>query len=45
MTTDPAILRREVKALVFDQYGTVVDMQGLSGGSGDAFPAEEGLGG
>jgi 2-haloacid dehalogenase len=28
MTTDPAILRREVKALVFDQYGTVVDMQG-----------------
>lgn len=28
MTTDPAILRCEVKALVFDQYGTVVDMQG-----------------
>lgn len=28
MTTDPAILRREVRALVFDQYGTVVDMQG-----------------
>ena len=28
MTTDPAILRREVKALLFDQYGTVVDMQG-----------------
>jgi 2-haloacid dehalogenase len=28
MATDPAILRREVKALVFDQYGTVVDMQG-----------------
>lgn len=28
MTTDPKILRREVKTLVFDQYGTVVDMQG-----------------
>lgn len=25
--TDPAILRREIKYLVFDQYGTVVDMQ------------------
>jgi len=24
----PEILRREVKALVFDQYGTIVDMQG-----------------
>lgn len=24
----PEVLRREVKALVFDQYGTVVDMQG-----------------
>ena len=23
----PAILRREIKALVFDQYGTIVDMQ------------------
>lgn len=28
MTTNTAILRREVKALLFDQYGTVVDMQG-----------------
>ena len=25
--TDPAILKREIKILVFDQYGTVVDMQ------------------
>jgi 2-haloacid dehalogenase len=25
---DPEILKREVRALVFDQYGTVVDMQG-----------------
>src|SRR5690606_10445324 len=24
----PEVLRREVKALVFDQYGTIVDMQG-----------------
>ena len=24
----PALLRREIRALVFDQYGTVVDMQG-----------------
>lgn len=24
---DPALLRREIRALVFDQYGTVVDMQ------------------
>ena len=23
----PEILRREVRALVFDQYGTIVDMQ------------------
>ena len=23
----PEILKREVKALVFDQYGTIVDMQ------------------
>jgi 2-haloacid dehalogenase len=26
--TDPTLLRREIRALVFDQYGTVVDMQG-----------------
>ncbi len=26
--TTPALLRREIRALVFDQYGTVVDMQG-----------------
>jgi 2-haloacid dehalogenase len=26
-TPDPALLRREIRALVFDQYGTVVDMQ------------------
>lgn len=26
--TDPALLRREIRALVFDQYGTIVDMQG-----------------
>ena len=26
--TDPTHLRREIRALVFDQYGTVVDMQG-----------------
>jgi 2-haloacid dehalogenase len=25
--TDPAILKREIKALAFDQYGTLVDMQ------------------
>ena len=25
--TIPALLRREIRALVFDQYGTVVDMQ------------------
>ena len=25
---DPSILRREISALVFDQYGTIVDMQG-----------------
>lgn len=25
--TDPALLKREIKYLVFDQYGTVVDMQ------------------
>ena len=25
--TDPEILKREIKILVFDQYGTVVDMQ------------------
>ena len=25
---NPEILKREVKALVFDQYGTIVDMQG-----------------
>ena len=24
---DPEILKRETKALVFDQYGTIVDMQ------------------
>jgi hypothetical protein len=24
----PEVLRREIKALVFDQYGTIVDMQG-----------------
>lgn len=23
----PSILKREIKALVFDQYGTIVDMQ------------------
>ena len=23
----PEVLKREIKALVFDQYGTVVDMQ------------------
>lgn len=26
--TDPSLIRREVGALVFDQYGTIVDMQG-----------------
>jgi 2-haloacid dehalogenase len=26
--TDPEILKREIKVLVFDQYGTLVDMQG-----------------
>ena len=26
--TDPELLRREIRALVFDQYGTIVDMQG-----------------
>ena len=25
--TTPDLLRREIRALVFDQYGTVVDMQ------------------
>lgn len=25
--TNPALLRRERRALVFDQYGTVIDMQ------------------
>ncbi len=28
MAVSPDLLKREVKALVFDQYGTVVDMQG-----------------
>lgn len=27
MTTRAALLRREIRALVFDQYGTIVDMQ------------------
>lgn len=27
LMTSPAILKREIKALVFDQYGTIVDMQ------------------
>ena len=27
MTEAPDVLRREVKVLAFDQYGTVVDMQ------------------
>ncbi len=26
--TEAGLLRREVTALMFDQYGTVVDMQG-----------------
>jgi hypothetical protein len=26
--TEPGLLRREVTTLMFDQYGTVVDMQG-----------------
>ncbi len=26
--TNPSLLRREIRALVFDQYGTIVDMQG-----------------
>ena len=40
----PEILKREIKALAFDQYGTIVDMQkGLTRGR-DAVPEEEGLG-
>ena len=36
----PEILKREIKALAFDQYGTIVDMQkGLHRG-GDAVPEE-----
>ena len=27
MTETPDVLRREVKVLAFDQYGTIVDMQ------------------
>ena len=25
---NPKVLKREIRALVFDQYGTIVDMQG-----------------
>ena len=27
MTEAPDVLRREIKVLAFDQYGTIVDMQ------------------
>jgi hypothetical protein len=40
------VLRREIKALAFDQYGTIVDMQkGLADGGRHAVSQAQGLGG
>ena len=36
-------IKKEVKVCMFDQYGTVVDMQGGAGRDCDALPQGEGL--
>ena len=41
--TDAADLKRSIKVCMFDQYGTVVDMQGGSDRDRDAVPRAEGL--
>ena len=38
----PEILRREIRALVFDQYGTIVDMQNGLSGIAEPFLREKG---
>ena len=40
--TEPGLLRREVTTLMFDQYGTVVDMQGGLTGMATPFLADKG---
>ena len=40
----PEILKREIKALAFDQYGTIVDIQKGLTEAVDAVPQEKGLG-
>ena len=42
--TEAGLLRREVTTLMFDQYLTVVDMQGRTGRDGGALPDRQGLG-
>ena len=39
----PGLLRREISTLVFDQYGTIVDMQGGLTAAVTSFLAGQGL--